>query len=58
MFFLVYEQKYLEYVEDELYPEALCTLQTEIQPLNIYLKRLHELPWLVLMLMNVVGVST
>jgi len=44
MFFLVYEQKYLEYVEDELYPEALCTLQTEIQPLNIYLKRLHELP--------------
>lgn len=44
MLFLVLQQKYLELIEDNMFVDALLCLRNEIQPLNIYMSRVHQLP--------------
>lgn len=44
MLFLVLQQKYLELIEDSQFVDALLCLRSEIQPLKIYISRVHQLP--------------
>lgn len=44
MLFLVLQQKYLELIEENKFVDALLCLRNEIQPLKIYISRVHQLP--------------